>query len=1709
MKMKIKRISKSALSVILALMMLLSTMLIGTMSVNAATITKWTIASYTINGNWDKGESKTTIDGSYGSITVDTQQDLKNKDSNHIWFKVYAYQDNWIPNKTPDSVVTANKRNTLSWNSEVQLQFDYSKRYVTFKFETDGTNNYLTVTESDTGSVSEDVTASDWKLNSDIYESNWSEVEFTSASGSVVYLDVTPKSTGTYYFGIKNKSGNHYYKNGTKITSTNTSTTLTTGGNSDAQIEMSVSGTYKFAFDTSNGYLTVTYPNVQSDYTLAFGSNNGTYGSVTATDESGNPVYAGPIASGTKVTFTATPNSNYKVDGWYSDRTFSNKISGTSTETTYTTTITANTDVYVQFVEDTVSGENTVIYVDKNTYNALYVWAEASGTKVEPLGNWDSGNSITSRPTDTIDGVEYYVVTIPNSDFESFTTFNMIGRKSNSQDEAKNNLTVGSTYILKANNDLVAQADPSKIKPTFKDGKTSDSKTVKSNTQLDLNVEAELKGITDSAQYLEYSSSVTPYTGVTLSGSDTANPKFIATSEGTYTVTTTVTNKENPSLTAIRTTTVKVSDTEPSVVYKVKLYDGSTIEMEETYEGSGVYISTENVISNADDNYTGNAIFTIQKTEDGVTTYAKSNGANNFWLKKENKMGSVVEWVTDVTSIMSSEKKNAYRNASGTAYQIKFNPNKGPNGTVSLPLPASINAKNGTYDSSTSQYRTANYGTTVVDGVGIVTKVTDAGIDEKYYKKYAINATGTVTVTTTINEAYADDYYIPAFVVNGRSYEARTGTGSSYYFYLPVDTQSDEDIEITPVYYLNACKTEGQYIKFYVDANNLTGTFDWGNTISCYSYYYKNGKDNTDGSFEADGGYPGQPMLFDTDYNMYYALLPKTMNEKGISGITINNYSLDPVHRSIAGDSINRQSYDFNDMKYLSELGNDIIRLDMMPRSATYTNSSIKDSNDISGIINEFNGTTRNAFDEFTDISGDYIDIYGEKVDKNAPVGLYIVSHGAYGVSGMGSYMTKWRVYGADKKFIVEGTPSEFIPRVKKNADGKVEVDAKGKPVIDDIQNQTAALQALYSNGNKTYAGKMVKISYENGRDLASAMRYDGRWYYRNSADTYTNVTVKYQLSDDNGATWTDAQADVNRAYIDYNGERSTELSVPTNTQVEVSALTPPGYIFDCFGTVDKDGNNFVELADAGSTLSPVLSLDVNYVARFVKAEEGALTISHEKYRGAGAKGGSGLYKLEVNILKPNGDIFASYIGSGTGANGQSISIALNNIWAEEAYDYSLQIKLITTTSGQNEFRSWYETTEEGVAPIGDKYGNMTCNGAPITDPANQKGTLTYTFEKKLSFYYNEDRKLICSSLNYYSDINPVTRDYTITYIYNDRFGAEKSFVYKNTHEDTYYDDHYGSWVPDGELIKQHAPYIDDLYKDCKWNVEDVSVDGTSVTVRAEQPDKTYKVKIIDETDASEQFDLKLNSLVYKANTEEFFEVPSKNSDDQIFQYWEVYNTELKSVVAKCFSTKFNLRVTCDCEIRPVYSTETTDVAFISDAQYTREQYTQNGVDYDYIHVDFIVSYMEKNGILLNSAKGYKSGLIVEYDTDPANMLKENKENDTLSETEKKQLSGELTDEQIKTYLDNKNSKDGLDLAESRKLVNFSINNSKYNNKNRLDYYIKFNNKNEKMRRYVYRAYYYVMDAQGNVTVSKPVYFYLYDIGNKKEAAFVDPTVTN
>ena len=95
-----------------------------------------------------------------------------------------------------------------------------------------------------------------------------------------------------------------------------------------------------------------TYNPVTYSVTYGVGTDYSSYGSLSAKNSSTSAAISSgsSVESGTGVTFTATPNTHYKVAGWYSNAGCTSAIAGAGTGNTYSATISANTTVYVKFV---------------------------------------------------------------------------------------------------------------------------------------------------------------------------------------------------------------------------------------------------------------------------------------------------------------------------------------------------------------------------------------------------------------------------------------------------------------------------------------------------------------------------------------------------------------------------------------------------------------------------------------------------------------------------------------------------------------------------------------------------------------------------------------------------------------------------------------------------------------------------------------------------------------------------------------------------------------------------------------------------------------------------------------------------------------------------------------------------------------------------------------------------------------------------------------------------------------------------------------------------------------------------------------------------------------------------------------------------------------------------------------------------------------
>lgn len=297
-----------------------------------------------------------------------------------------------------------------------------------------------------------------------------------------------------------------------------------------------------------------------------------------------------------------------------------------------------------------------------------------------------------------------------------------------------------------------------------------------------------------------------------------------------------------------------------------------------------------------------------------------------------------------------------------------------------------------------------------------------------------------------------------------------------------------------------------------------------------------------------------------------------------------------------------------------------------------------------------------------------------------------------------------------------------------------------------------------------------------------------------------------------------------------------------------------------------------------------------------------------------------------------------------------------------------------------------------------------------------------------------------------------------------------------------------------------NAPAVEDLYKKCVWTIDDEHVvfDGKTrtATITADQRAMLYSVKFYYNNDIYDVQRVQLNTQVRPNGS--YVVAPQTDAEGQPFAYWLV--EENGREVAKCFNKAFDLRITGDSIVTACYG-ETAKSVTISNAEYSRQQYTdaKTGKQVDKLYADFIVAYMDDQGTMLNpeyssdpeTSRQYKSGVIVQYSQNQQ-LTKANAPGAKLSEADKKVFpEGDvLTKENAKELAKGNSLDTGYTYYVS------DIANGKYNNRNRLDKALSFNN-SETARRLVLCAYYYVWNTKtGEFEMAEPVYFYLYDIGN-------------
>lgn len=662
-----------------------------------------------------------------------------------------------------------------------------------------------------------------------------------------------------------------------------------------------------------------------------------------------------------------------------------------------------------------------------------------------------------------------------------------------------------------------------------------------------------------------------------------------------------------------------------------------------------------------------------------------------------------------------------------------------------------------------------------------------------FYNLYVVNDKEQITVSCTVNKEEADlGYYVYAFVVNGEKVDVVDNGNNVYQTASPITVT--KDLEITPIYYNKVIEADGNYITIYTNAPESLQT-PWGNSISIYSWY-------NDTDINMDGAYPGQLMMRDSQ-GRFAAKVSKYAytnvngkftcdKTKQVLGITNNNYyENEDVHKLFLNEVQlhNNQTYDYDDFEKLTGMGYDTVEFDVKYYAdKTESNQKLLVNNATNN--KPMAGTTiidktATDYEDLTNIDGELVSILGytnETAKNNNNTGLntaeplQIISVGNQSMQ-IGTINNKWStiwyVYNSAGDYVTQGMPSDFIPRGS--------VDEHGNFTEAAPSEQTEAYQAIVNEGLQYNS---AKISYEIRMDASTSVdkintgyRIDGRWYYARSTDKLdVNVGIVYRNSENDAWTVDKASDDseitgkvtggsASFDYTDSVGSTHTNLasaSVERNTVITINATNGTQYKFIGWATPIYDeagkvtGYTPLNLTDLNATYT--VSTNTELYAMYEPYATGSVTITHSKYTGPDSHNGLGIFSVTAKVFDANGNPVAS---QAVATQSDAGSVTLENIVNKNDGSY-IEVTLYTQSYAKSHFLNfYYPEVASGVStltkePNGEFY-DKEC-------PADARATITY--KVKVSDLFVNDKQTVMA-LNYYSDLKLPDVDSNITFNYN------------------------------------------------------------------------------------------------------------------------------------------------------------------------------------------------------------------------------------------------------------------------------------------------------------------------------------------------------
>lgn len=847
-----------------------------------------------------------------------------------------------------------------------------------------------------------------------------------------------------------------------------------------------------------------------------------------------------------------------------------------------------------------------------------------------------------------------------------------------------------------------------------------------------------------------------------------------------------------------------------------------------------------------------------------------------------------------------------------------------------------------------------------------------------------------------------------------------------------------------------------------------------------------------------------------------------------VKGITLNNYFWDDIHKQSFSDQSNKsefncQTYDYDDFYKLSETADvDNIIFDFRYRT-TKDNIPSKDGLTKSTYnptelepLKDYYGNIVDIFGNF--LSEDWKDAYNSNY-------LTVISNGYKEIKNIGKYATEWSVYDKDGTYITTINCSSLIDETKVDSTYRAAYDTlkqyAGLPVkiayemskFDGFDKGTRADGRWYFSKKAQKISANVKIEYradDTSKFVEDAFVEDsnvgtttGAKAYFTNADYSGKTTCEGAVGGGNFSVHAQTDADAKYYFIGWYLKTSDGYSFITNesdadfpmtnneTYVARFIPTPSGTLTlsHTLLTGSADGKTFIkaDIVDSkGNVKASIAETSGNLVipskyVTYTSAYSIRLTLRTVPY-------GNDTVEDFYNSKKEH------YNSGVTGAG-------------EKTYEVRKTIKELFEPYEDDDHNTSYRLIKSNIP----YYSNITSN--PL------EYTITYTYKTRL----NGEQSYVVKDTVSGIELEEMWAANEAAGLKKDQLSKE--FITKKAPFVSNFRNEI-KWDIDHAVITDYTATVDATTKSPDLTITALAVDGgwtKPETVKygelamskgeylyktgtTEFPDTIkystaenaheYKLSywaIFDNRDSAQQFSNAVKN--YMAN-------PNANMSARLTELSKLDG--YKNLIAKSYSKEYNYVSYQNYYIVPVYADRFAkeDIkeaqASIRLLEYTRNQWTTgNGVKgdgtpntgatkTDYLYTDFALSFDKDQKLIKKNANikvGIAFEIVAKYDNVDLKTYVTDSDADTIGTT----VKNAKANGKVGSY-----TFDGA----NRNIYRYEIKNSDISVKNRIEYYLQFKNTSN-ARQNVLKVYSYIYDTvSGEIYLSDPVYMNMYDIGN-------------